>query len=253
MRLVALLSWYDEDPGWLYDTVTSLAVVGADALVAVDGAYALFPDAHASSSPEQREAIAAAAAVAGIDATIHTPSAVWAGNETEKRTLLFRLGEAVTGPDDWYLVIDGDEVIQTAPVDLKQQLAACGHDNAIASLLTKSAGEVMWSGVPDAGDAQADMPLVLAGRFVHPLHCMFRAIRGLHVGHAHFEYLTPDGRELWGREPETPFTVPGLVIEHRLDRPERRRDAAMTYYETRDRLGIERRPVDLQPAPQSVI
>jgi hypothetical protein len=49
LKLVAVLIWYDEDPQLLYETVTRLGRIPVDALVAVDGAYDLYPGATGSS------------------------------------------------------------------------------------------------------------------------------------------------------------------------------------------------------------
>ena len=47
MKLVAVLIWYDEDPQLLYETVTRLGRIPVDALVALDGAYDLYPGGQA--------------------------------------------------------------------------------------------------------------------------------------------------------------------------------------------------------------
>lgn len=122
LKLIAVLSWYEESPSWLSAVVASAAKV-CDHIVAVDGAYALFPEARASSSAVQGEVILETATHSGIGCTVHRPQRVWAGNEIEKRTFLMQLG-CLVGElyEDWMLIIDGDEVLTHHPPDLHERL-----------------------------------------------------------------------------------------------------------------------------------
>jgi hypothetical protein len=46
---------------------------------------------------------------------VHVPQDRWLGNETEKRSFLFRLGHALAVPgEDWLVVADADEVWEPA-------------------------------------------------------------------------------------------------------------------------------------------
>src|SRR6266498_603798 len=58
VRIYGLLSWYDERQDWLAAAVTSAAKL-CDGIIAVDGAYALFPDSlrHPTSGAEQAATI----------------------------------------------------------------------------------------------------------------------------------------------------------------------------------------------------
>jgi hypothetical protein len=47
--------------------------------------------------------------------TLHVPPGPWLGNEREKRTTLFRLGELAAGDDGWLWVIDADETVTVGP------------------------------------------------------------------------------------------------------------------------------------------
>jgi len=70
VKLVALLTWYDE-PSWcLTELVASLAAAGIDHLVAVDGAYMLYPLARPQSPGEQAQAILAAAQGASVGVSL---------------------------------------------------------------------------------------------------------------------------------------------------------------------------------------
>lgn len=230
MKLVCLLSWFDEDPAWLTEMVESLALADVDHLVALDGAYSLFPGAAASSHPDQQEAIAAAARKIGIHFTIKSGYRIWE-TEMEKRTTLFALAERVTSPDDWYLVLDADCVVKSAPTNLKRRLAG---------FTTDAVRVTMDEPFPPTGKVKS-----------FPLRSLFRAIRGLHVERNHYTYVTPDGRQLWGRvtsdgrelrrgDASVRAGEVDLRVEHRTHLREVARAArARSYYAERDRLGVE--------------
>src|SRR5256885_1150092 len=107
MRVVGLLSFYDESPSWLATAVTGFARV-CDAITAVDGAYALLPGARPCSHPQQAEAILSASEAAGVACTVHRPNRLFFGNEVEKRNFTFQLAGAGLTGDDWLLVFDAD-------------------------------------------------------------------------------------------------------------------------------------------------
>lgn len=226
--IAALLSWYDEPPAALEAMIASLTLIPVDRLIAVDGAYALYPDGRRRSSSEEYRAIIHGCRHHGIDLTLHTPATVWAGNETEKRDRLFELAEQVTSPDDWLMVIDADEEVLEAP-DVPARLAASPFD--VAGVTLREPGHPLGTVVFDT------FPM------------FFRAIRGIRCHQDHFTYQTPDGRNLWGDAKrarlEPRLDLAGVVVEHRkqLRHPDRR-EAALTYYRTRDEQGVEDLPAD---------
>jgi hypothetical protein len=218
-RIIALLAWYMEDPGWLRDTIHGLARVPVDHLVAIDGAYTLFPDAQARSTPTEYEAIVSTCEQTGIGLTLHTPREPWLGNECEKRSKLFQLADQEATPhQDWYLIIDADEIITTVPADLYAQLAATEHDVAQVTFTE---------------------PHPTLKRRDYPMPILFRAIPGTRVVGNHFTYRTPDGRYLWGNattddlEPRLDLTDT-FRLEHLTHyRDPQRRTAASQYYTAR--------------------
>lgn len=234
LNVVALLSWYDEPTEWMAAVIASLHRCGVSHIVAVDGAYALFPEARARSSHEQHAAVLEVTAALGMGCTIHTPAMKWYGNEVEKRTVMFRLAEAVTTEDDWLFVFDADEVV-TSPVDLPTRLAGVQQD---------AANVVLWEDVPLDGKAAE-----VAQRFdwqrtsQQPVRMLFRALRGLHCETNHHTYVAGDGRVLWsndGRQVEA-LDLSELRVQHRSgERSLSRQRAKRDYYSKRDRLGIER-------------
>jgi hypothetical protein len=232
MQIVALLSWYEEDPAWLAAMVERLPLAGVDRLVALDGAYALYPGATPQSDPAQKQALAAACRTEAIALDLYTPNGVFKGNEVEKRSELFRLAEEVTGPDDWYLVIDADELITDIPSDLylHERLAATDLDVATVTF-------------DEERDPDRPTPSLWQRKDSYPIRILFRAIRGLRVKTNHWTYVTPDGRRLWGQNKRTlapALDCTDLHILHRSDlRHEARRADQYAYYRIRDERKTE--------------
>jgi hypothetical protein len=123
-RLIAVLSWFDEPLPLLASCLEGMARGGVDHLVAVDGAYQLFPGGEARSHIDQHAVLTAGTKQYGIGLTLVVPSAVWAGNEVEKRQYAFRQALAASEPGDWFWSLDADEIITAVPDDLKDRLAA---------------------------------------------------------------------------------------------------------------------------------
>lgn len=219
MKLVGLLSWFDERPDDLYAMAASLPRAGVRHLIALDGAYALFPNGRAQSPEDNYTALREACQEHGLVLHATAPDIPWPGNETQKRTALFRLGEQHTEPDDWFMVIDGDEEIIHAPPDLLTSLSQTPLD----------VGEVIFH-EPAEGKH-------------FPIPIIFRAIRGIEVVGNHYTYRTPDGRNLWGNArhkrlaPRIQLDV--LVLHKTGDRHPDRKHAAQAYYRKRDELNTE--------------
>lgn len=231
MRILVLLSFYDERPEWLSACVASCAKF-ADHVVAVDGAYGLYPDGAPASPAGQAEAIWHTAGALGMGVTLLAPQTVWAGNEVHKRSTMFALAETIAASDDWYFVMDADQVVSDVRCDLKARLEATDLD----------AGEVMFWCHREQHDPQ-ERP------FVSPMlerqgavRVLFRAIPGLRVQGRHYQYVTPDGRILWGDYPteRAEDLQDDIHIEHRCHlRDLGRAKAARDYYRRRDELKIE--------------
>jgi hypothetical protein len=225
MRIVGLLSWFEETPSWLGASILSFATIGLDHLVALDGAYELYPDGFRRSGTEQHETITETVQACGIGCTIHTPERLWKG-EREKRDFLFMLGGLVTGPDDWFVVLDSDEVVTDSSLNIPGTLGEAQED----------VGETMlWERVED--DTVRE---VRSRKF-------FRAATGPIVGKTHYEYVSEDGRMLRGNENyttlEPAIDLTGLRIEHRtLQRTPERRHKQQTYYRRAQLAGIEALP-----------
>lgn len=230
-RVIVLMSWYEENPAWLAASVASCKDFAAH-IVAVDGAYALYPQGRARSGSEQAEAVRETCRGLGIGCTIHEPDHPWVGSEVEKRSFMFALGELVAQPGDWFMILDADEVVTSTPTGFIDQLAATELD----------CGDVtFWERriqlESDAPGAQFIAPPVSEQH----IRILFRAGLGLTVRGKHYYYVTADGRNLWGDLPledAADFTL--LRVEHRSKfRDPGRRHDAKAYYDLRDELRIE--------------
>lgn len=239
MKVVGLLSWYDESPSWLAATVASFAPI-LDHLVAIDGAYAAYPGARARSDVGQAETILRTADAAGIGVSIVEPRETFFGNEVEKRSLLFRYGLVEATPyEDWFVVFDGDEVLTKAPADLRTRLAYIREDAAEITLWQRENwGEV----APNVADG-----IPLPGESRGSLRMFFRALPNLRVHGRHDVYVGErDGEDVivWGPDPIGPAPAASLLdveVEHRsTKRDAARRNASYEYYRTRDALGLEK-------------
>jgi len=212
VKIIALLAFYDEDPGMLVRCMTSLSKC-CDHVVALDGAYYLFPDGRRNSDPGATSAIGWGALL-GMGVTLSIPEDVWKGNEVEKRNALFKLGNAIAEEGDWFLVVDADMVVESVPSDLRTILE--GTDCEVGTYWLRD-GEY-------------------GGR--HPIRLFFRAAPDLHVSKTHYGYRRGDSY-LWetGGMPAVPTD---LIIEHVGHQRSAERNARGDEFDRRrDQYGIE--------------
>lgn len=225
MRLIALLSWFDERADWLAELVASMARAGVDHVVAVDGAYAMYPQARGNSDTEQAQAVTATALGAGMGVTVHVPQHSWVGNEVEKRSFLFAAGHLAAEPGvDWLWVCDADEVI-TQAAGVRDALEATSLDVAEVLLEEHVAqGEFEWNRAP--------------------IRKLFRAHpAGITVEGHHARYVDGDGGVLWDASRPVHVDAESLWDVRVLHRPAAR-EAYRTakrhaYYERRRDFALE--------------
>lgn len=235
MKVYGLLSWYQESALWLAAAVTSAAKL-CDHIIAVDGAYLLYPDGTPRSGAEQSAVIQEVAHANGMGCTIHTPNTVWEGNEVEKRAFLFSLAETVATPnEDWYFVLDADVVLEDVPEDTRDRLAATELDAAEVKMYERD------DVYTDPKKAKAAMSMEWPVNNFR-CRCIYRAIPGLTVRGNHYTYVTPDDRKLWsndGKQVEA-LDLTDLRCEHRTNFRELvRRNTQRDYYKRRDSARIE--------------
>lgn len=240
MRIHALISWYDESVPFLAAAVASLAGI-VDHVVAVDGAYAAFPNAQGRSNRLQAETIEAICEGAGVACTIHRPSEPWVGGEVEKRTRMFQLAEASADVfDDWYFVFDADCILQQWPADTRQILEETSLHTADVTLYETR------DFLADVPDVAQSMSLPTTGE--QRMSMLFRSLRGMRVVNAHYIYGGYDQNDDWQYvwaphmlDPVARLVLPQVRVEHRsIYRDKYRRDLSELYYKTRDQLGLER-------------
>lgn len=239
-RVVGLMSWVDERPSWLAAAITSYAEAGITHLVAVDGAYALFPNGRARSNSVEAETILDTCNGLGLHCTLVRPDKVWEGNEVEKRTAMFRHAEAVAQPGvDWLLVIDADEVVTVAIEGWQDELARTDLD---------AADVLLWEldDLDEGSKPQVHRVMDVDPVSRSPIRKLFRATPGIRCVGNHYTWEAPDGRRLWGAHSMVPALdlTDWFHIEHRTAyRSLHRKNASHDYYALRDKAGIEREGV----------
>jgi hypothetical protein len=245
MRVIGLLCFYAESPTWLAACVSSMSRF-CDHVVACDGGYRLFPGATSSSGAPSHDAIVKSAEAVGLGLTLYIPPRIFDDNEVEKRSLAFRLGEAIATPEeDFYFILDADEVVIEHPVTLHEDLERTSLDVGTARMVDR----IDWH-----KDEQVEQ-LARAGFFPSKSNAesrrFYRAIPGLKCVGNHYTFLaerdgeqrTLRGLERFGVDQSLDF---GVVIEHR--RPMRTVERAASrdeYYRLRDSLKAELEPEDM--------
>lgn len=250
MKIAGVLCWYDESPATLAVAVAGMARV-CDVIVAVDGAYALFPGARARSHPDQAEAILNAAETQGAACLVHRPNEVFFGNEVEKRQLSVDLaGRLLTPGRDWVLVFDADFQLMICEPDLVRQT------------LEETERNVVTYTILDGADLLAD-PATFAVALADDVDTewtvrdreIFRYTDDLAYGPAHYFVSGSYGYGLeWLRGPDMSADAVAagahpagcdhlgrsLVVVHRRSARARvRQDAADGYYRLRDQQRLE--------------
>lgn len=238
MRLFALVNWYDEPVENIASCLLGLQRAGVDHVVAVDGAYALYPNPQHSSHPNQHAALDMGCLALEMGLTLHVPTKPWDGGEVEKRTFLFSLAWAVSqDPTDWFFVMDVDQEVKEVPADFRARLEE-------ASNMKLDVAETNFLDTVALRAKQPDW---------HPyftVRNLFRA-QPIHLEVNHCTYVTEDGRYLWGGpvtyttnkqavlESAADFT--DVLVEHHPDRrPNDRQLSKMQYYAIRDESRVER-------------
>ena len=231
MRLIALLSWFDEPPELLALCLDGAKRAGCSAVVAVDGRYAMFPSMTNVSDPKQRAVIDAACRHHGLELTTHV-SGPWT-DEAAKRTVLFALALAVSDRGDWWINLDADTIVTEVDAGLLRRLAETEEDAALARVVDVEARRARRPDWPE----QVDFRL------------LFRA-QPLYVEGHHYDYrrMTDDafvwrGGAGWN---ENNGVVPAanladlITVEHRpAARDPGRVLLKNQYYTRRDEQGAE--------------
>jgi hypothetical protein len=244
VKIAGILSWFDEQPSMLATAVAGMARI-CDAIVAHDGAYALFPGARPRSHPSQAEAIIRTAEALDVECLVYRPREIYWGNEVEKRNQGLRLAGTLLEPDtDWLLVFDADfHILKCDPGLVRGRLENTDLDVATYTILD---GKDLLANEALAGFAKhhgADTEWTMRTRDI------YRWTPSLTIGPRHWDYWRTDaGCKRWLRGPED-ILEPSLdlnadlVVYHRNEeRAQVRRDAAHRYYLSRAASEIEKAP-----------
>lgn len=247
-KIVGILSWFDESPTWLAQTIASMGRV-CDHVVAVDGRYLHYDDSRVCSSIAEHDAIVQTARGCGMGVTLDVPTEPYA-DEMAKRTRSFQLAQLVaTAHEDWFIVLDGDEVLTETPskegtiVEL-EKAAAMGVRTVTVTLR-------------DIADPHTDAQRTRFGMDLnveHVIDCrvprLFRFPENLRVVGYHYNYVGEDEHgdpvELWGEDnaarhrSQWACFTDDVVIEHKhAQRPKVRKRRRSQYYTDRDECGLE--------------
>lgn len=243
MRIFGVFNFYDESPSWLGTAISGLGRL-CDHIVAIDGAYALYPEGKPKSSPDQIEAILHGAEVHGSAITLHQPDERWWGNEVEKRNKFFDIIGAFAEDGDWLVIFDADCHVQHCqPDSVRHELA--NTDCEVATYGLREGEDWLALENPLAVETKIQSSWITKTRDI------YRWNPTLRIGPAHGDYSIQagyghprDGERLWLRGPyeleEAHDVSPFLVVHHRTkSRALVRREAQQGYYHMRDSLGIE--------------
>lgn len=245
MRIVGVLSWYDESPAWLAAAVAGYGRF-CDAIVACDGAYALFPGARPRSHPDQADAIVAACEAADVECVVHRPRDVYWGNEVEKRNQTLALAGSIR--PDWVVVFDGDYLpMRVEPDRIRGELEQTDRNVATYTLLD---GKDMLS---DEATADLAAHSAIDTEWTLRDRGLFRWTPDLRYEGTHYMVRgTYGGQDVWVRGPELHRETAGqsvsafdlnarlVVVHRRHKRALVRQYGADGYYRNREVAGVER-------------
>jgi hypothetical protein len=228
MRLIATLSFFDEEPELLRECISRLRTIGVDVLVAVDGPYDLYPSEKQGSSFETVKAILDEADTSlGL---ILRNKASWVGNEVEKRNYMLEIALSIAKEGDWLLVVDSDhmwEMVEPKTRSLKDWLQATAYDVAQVGI--------------------AECALDAEQEYWYEARLLLRAKPGMRYDGSHWRVRFTDGfavATLKAGDQASDKYVRDLTDVARVrhvvyEQPPERRERQTTYYEGRDGGGVE--------------
>ncbi len=241
MKIHGILSWFDESPSWLGTATASLGRF-CDHILAIDGAYALYPDGKPRSHPHQAEVIVHTAEAMNVACTLCQPSEVWWGNEVEKRNKSLDIVGAFAEDGDWLCVFDADyHTVRCNPESLR-------HDLAATECVVATYGIVDTEDWLANGAESLAVQTTLHTQWVSQTRDLYRWDPSLRVGPAHGDMSIAAG---WAEQPRKWLRGPydlepaedmsrNLTVYHRTkQRATVRRNAQQGYYQMRDSLGVE--------------
>lgn len=183
MRVTAVLAWFDERPEDLERCVRGIAVA-ADKLIAVDGAYARYPNAAIRSPLAQELAIRRTAAEVGLQVRVYIPDRLWAG-QVEKRSFMFSVAAPTS---DWVEVVDADWSISG---DREQVRAELDHFRAAVDVVRVDFHTPAGDQVASGWHQRAEGTTISLPHF-------FRSLPQMRVERFHWQYgAVKNGQPVW--------------------------------------------------------
>lgn len=204
MIVTGALAWWNETPEDLARCIRGMATV-CDRVVAVDGAYRRYPGATITSAPEQAAAIRDTAKEVGLEAIIHRPKRLWAG-QVEKRDFLMR--EAAKG-SDWIAGVDADFLITGDRAVVRKDLASYGPDVDVV--------RVMIETPPGHGEYASHWHEKIEQWRAYEFHHFFRALPGFGCERTHWQFRAlKDGEPVWllGIPDDSRRMLPSVLLRH---------------------------------------
>lgn len=248
MRIIGLVSFWDESPTWLAASISSLGRF-CDHVIVLDGRYALYPDKRLQSGTGEHYAAIDAARAVGMGITLHTAPATFP-DEMSKRTKLFELAALESTPgEDWYFVLDADEVV----VESFDKDGIHHYLSALDSSVTTVTAKLWEKADPHESPARTElsMKLPVDWRYECASPRFWRVHKNMRVVGYHYNYVGDDADgnpvELWGndhvvqRDKTTWASLCAhVVLENRNRMRAKSRDKdRQQYYADRDLCGLE--------------
>lgn len=249
MQLIACINHYDEPPRHLARLIASLPQLGVTNIITLDGRYPLYPTPTTNSPIEAHELITNTALAHGL--TLTNMTSPHPTTEVDKRHRLYNQaihdGEPLT---DWMLLIDADEYIHPDHAyNIRPTLEKLPPDTHAAYLTRREVQYPEHSPKYNKITQQANIPPD-EGRDTR----LMRVPHQLQMYKTHFSIAADYGNG-WVSIRNDKFTQNDLdaqpPIVHDLDprpvmvhttkeRSVHRQELKRQYYDTRDKLRIER-------------
>lgn len=228
MRLIGLLSFFDEDEKYIEGDLQDLHALGVSEVVAIDGSYSRY-GGNARSPLSLIEKLYFTSKQLGMGLLLYQPTDLWGGDEVEKRQVMIDLAWSIAEDGDWFVVWDCDYKLVENPLP----------SNVLKFLLDQSAD---WQRVKDF--ATISFTESSQDNGWHPMQMFIRA-QPVEMDGNHHTYLLRDGRrsQILRRPVKNmadALDLSEIKVLHRVYQREPERRAKQTaYYERRDHDGVE--------------
>lgn len=230
-KLISLMSFYDESEDFLNESFDAFSRLGVTTVVAVDGAYARFPDGRARSQAEVTDQVGDLARMLDLALLLYQPREVWEDNEVGKRQFMIDLALSIAKPvRDWFVVWDCDYKLLNVPTAIEKTPTA----DEIVEILSHTTEDFATISFTESREDNA----------FNPMQMFIRAQKVTMDGN-HHTYLLDDGRrsQILRRPVENMADAADLgsiKVRHRCyERDDERLAKQAEWYRQRDEFGLE--------------